>query len=124
MPDPVPPPPLHKWKGGLQPWEVASGWRAQPDQLHPPAGPVAPLPAPPLFNYKVFGGTWLAQSVKHPTSAQVMISRLEGSSLASGSVLTAQSLELASDPVSSPLCPSPARALSLSLSLSPCLQNE
>ena len=35
-------------------------------------------------------GTWVAQSVKHPTSAQVMISRLGGLSPASGSVLTAQ----------------------------------
>ena len=35
----------------------------------------------------------MAQSVKRPTSAQVMISRSVGSSPASGSVLTAQSLE-------------------------------
>ena len=116
MPDPVPPPPQHKWKGGLQPWEAASGRRAQPDQLHPPAGPVAPLPAPPLLNCKVFGGTWLAQSVKHPTSAQVMMSGLEGSSLASGSVLTAQSLEPASDSVSPPLSSPPLHSHSVSLS--------
>ena len=44
--------------------------------------------------------TWVAQSVGHPTSAQVMISRLVGSIPTSGSVLTAQSLEPASDPVS------------------------
>ena len=49
---------------------------------------------------KDFGGAWVAQSVKHPTSAQVMISQLVGSSPASGSVLTAQSLEPASDSVS------------------------
>ena len=35
-------------------------------------------------------GTWVAQSVKHPTSAQVMISRFVGSSPVSGSVLTTQ----------------------------------
>ena len=45
-------------------------------------------------------GTWVAQSVKCPTSAQVMISWLGSSSPASGSVLIAQSLEPASDFVS------------------------
>ena len=45
-------------------------------------------------------GAWVAQSVKL-TSTQVMISRFMGSSPASGSVLTAQSLELAWDFVSS-----------------------
>ena len=42
----------------------------------------------------------MAQSVKHLTSAQVMISLFVGSSPASGSVLIAQSLEPASDSVS------------------------
>ena len=53
-------------------------------------------------------GTWVAQSVKHPTSGQVMISRLVGSSPVSDSVLTAQSLDPASDSVSPSLfalCP-------------------
>ena len=45
-------------------------------------------------------GAWVAQSVERPTSAQVMISRSVSSSPASGSVLTAQSLEPASDSVS------------------------
>ena len=40
------------------------------------------------------GGTWGAQSVGRPTSAQVTISRFVGSSPASGSVLTAHSLSL------------------------------
>ena len=63
-------------------------------------------------------GAWLAQSVKHPTSAQVMISQFMGSSSTLGSVLTAQSLEPALDSVSPSLtAPSPTRALSLSLSL-------
>ena len=61
-------------------------------------------------------GTWVAQSVERPTSAQVVISRFVGSSPASGSVLTAWSLEPASDSVSPALCPSPACTLSLSLS--------
>ena len=61
-------------------------------------------------------GTWVAQSVKHLTSAQVMISRFVSSSPTSGSALTAQSLEPALDSVSRtpPFCPSPAHALSLS----------
>ena len=45
-------------------------------------------------------GAWVAQSVKQPTLAQVMISRLVSSNPTSGSVLTAQSLESASDFVS------------------------
>ena len=45
-------------------------------------------------------GAWGAQSVKRLTSAQVMISWFVSSSPASGSVLTAQSLESASDSVS------------------------
>ena len=42
----------------------------------------------------------MTQSVKCPILAQVMTSQLVRSSLASGSVLTAQSLEPASDSVS------------------------
>ena len=63
-------------------------------------------------------GAWVAQLVKHLPSAQVMISQFVGLSPASGSVLTAQSLEPASDSVSPSLslCSSPAHALSLSLS--------
>ena len=45
-------------------------------------------------------GAWVAQSVNQPTLAQLMISRFMGSSLTSGSVLTAQSLEPASESVS------------------------
>ena len=58
----------------------------------------------------------MARSVKHPTSAQVMISRSVSSSPATGSVLTVQNLEPASDSVSPSLCPSPVHALSLSVS--------
>ena len=59
-------------------------------------------------------GTWVAQLVKHQTSAQVMISRFVNASPASGSVLTAQSLEPVSDFGSPSLCPFPAHGLSLS----------
>ena len=62
-------------------------------------------------------GTWVAQSVKCPTSAQVMISQFVSSSPASDSVLTAQSPEPALDSVSPSLCSSPALTLSLSHSL-------
>ena len=62
-------------------------------------------------------GAWMAQAVKQLTSAQVVISRFVGLSPTSGSVLTAQSLELASDSGSPSLsAPSPL-ILCLSLSL-------
>ena len=68
----------------------------------------------PLF--KSLLGAWVAQSIRHPTLAQVMISLFMGSSPVSGCVPTAQSLEPATDSVSpSLLCPSPACALTLSL---------
>ena len=57
----------------------------------------------------------MAQSAERPTSAQVMISRFVGSSPASGSVLTAQSLEPASESVSPPLSAPPLLVLSLCL---------
>ena len=59
-----------------------------------------------LCNYKKLinncynRGAWVAQSVERPTLAQVVISQLVSSSPASGSVLTARSLEPASDSVS------------------------
>ena len=64
----------------------------------------------------IFWGAWVAQSVKRPTSAQVMISRSMSSSPTSGSVLTAQSLEPASDSVSPSLSDPPPFMLCLSLS--------
>ena len=63
-------------------------------------------------------GAWVAQSVEHPTAAQVMISQLMSSSPAWGSVLTVQSLEPAWDSVSPLLSASPLFMLCLSLSLS------
>ena len=62
-------------------------------------------------------GARVAQSVKHPTSAQVMISRSVSLSPAWGSGLTVQSLEPASDSVF--LClsaPLPLMLISLRLS--------
>ena len=58
-------------------------------------------------------GAWVAQSVKHPTSAQVMISQFVGSSPVSGSVPTARSLQPAPHSVS--------LSLSLPLSCSCCV---
>ena len=49
----------------------------------------------------------MAQSVEHPTSAQVTVSRSVSSSPASGSVLTARSPEPVSDSVSPSLSLSP-----------------
>ena len=65
-------------------------------------------------------GAWVAQSVKRLTSAQVMILWSVSSSPALGSVLTAQSLEPASDSVS----PSLSLTLSRSCSVSVCLKNK
>ena len=65
---------------------------------------------------RFFPGAWVAQSVKHPTWAQIMISWLMSLSSASGSTLTAQSLEPASGSVSLSLSAPPLLALSLSLS--------
>ena len=56
----------------------------------------------------------MAQSVKRPTSAQVMISRFVSWSPTSGSVLTAQSLEPTSDSVSPSLSVLPLLTLCLS----------
>ena len=65
---------------------------------------------------KLMWGTWVAQSVKHLTSAQVMISQSVSSSPVSGSVLTAQSLEPVSDSVSPSLSHPPPFMFCLSLS--------
>ena len=46
-----------------------------------------------------WGRPWVAQLVQRPALAQVTISQFVGSSPSSGSVLTAQSLEPASDSV-------------------------
>ena len=63
-------------------------------------------------------GAWVAQSTERPTSAQVTISWSMSSSPASGSVLTARSLEPASDSLSPSLSAPPPLVLCLSLSLS------
>ena len=60
----------------------------------------------------------MAQSVKSPTLAQVTISQLVTLSPALGSVLTAQSLEPASDSVSPSLSAPPPLMLARSLALS------
>ena len=58
-------------------------------------------------------GTWVAQSVKRPTSAQVTISWFVSSSPASGSGLMAQSLEPATNSVSPSLSAPPPFMLCL-----------
>ena len=63
-----------------------------------------------------YWGTRVAQSVKRPTSSQVMISRSVSSSPESGSVPTAQSLECVSDSVYPSLYDPPLFMLCLSLS--------
>ena len=53
---------------------------------------------------QIYWGSWVAQPVKPPTVAQVMISWFMSLRPTSGSVLTSQSLQPASDSVS-PLLP-------------------
>ena len=53
-----------------------------------------------LLKIEIPWGAWVAQSVKRLTSAQVTISWFVSSSPASGSALTAQSLDLALDSLS------------------------
>ena len=67
---------------------------------------------------KTFGDTWVAQSVKRPTSAQVMISQFLSLSPTLGSVLPAQSPEPPSDSVSPSLSAPPPLVLCL------CLKNK
>ena len=69
-----------------------------------------------LFWKDTYRGAWVAQSVKRPTSARVMISRSVSLSPVSGSVLAAQSLETVSDSVSPSLSAPPLFMLCLSLS--------
>ena len=57
----------------------------------------------------------MAQALKRPAPAQVMISRFVGSSSVSGSVLMAQSLEPASEAGSPSLSAPPLLVLSFSL---------
>ena len=68
-----------------------------------------------LKNYRS-GGAWVAQSIKRPTSAQVLISQFVNSSPPLSSVLTTQSLESASDSVSPSLSAPPQFVLSLYVS--------
>ena len=70
------------------------------------------------LKYIKIWGAWVAQLAERPTSAQVTISQFMGSSPTSGSVLTAQSLEPASDSVSPSLSDPPLFMLSL------CLKNK
>ena len=67
------------------------------------------------ISQKQLRGTWVTQSVKCPTLAQVMITQFMGSSPALGSVLTVQNLEPASDSVSPSLSVPPPHILSLTL---------
>ena len=70
-----------------------------------------------ILKMTISRGAWVAQSVKRPTSVQVMTSQFVNSSPASGSVLTAQSLEPALDSLSPSLSAPPPLMPCLSLSV-------
>ena len=65
------------------------------------------------LEFTIERGAWVAQLVKPPTLAQVMISRFMSSSPTSGSVLTARSLEPASGSASPSLSAPPLLVFSL-----------
>ena len=67
-----------------------------------------------ILKINSFRGAWVAHTVRHLTSAQVMISWLMPSSPTSGSVVTAQNLEPASKSMSPSLSAPPLLALCLS----------
>ena len=68
----------------------------EPSTLYfPPVKAVLLLPHVRDKKMEAYRGTWVAQLIKHLTSAQAMISQSVSSSPTSGSVLTAQSLESA-----------------------------
>ena len=77
--------------------------------------PVPQTAARDLSKMQICRGAWVAHSVGRPTSAQVTILQSVSSRPTSGSVLTAQSLEPASDSMSPSLSASPLFMLSLSL---------
>ena len=79
---------------------------------------------PTWMRVDIHGDTWVAQSVRCPTLAQVMISQFIGLSPALGSVLTAQILEPASDYVFPPLSAPPSLMLCLSLKSKQTLQKK
>ena len=94
-------------------------FKAASSALPPPCEYVCTVPTSPYHSLKILGprGPWLAQLVNQLTLAQVMILRFVGSSPASGSVLTAQCLEPASDSVSPSLSAPPLLMLCLCLSI-------
>ena len=96
----------------------ASGSVLTAQSLEPASDSVSLCPSPArtlsLSKINKHWGAWVAQSVERPTSAQIMISRFLSSSPASGSVLTAQSLEPAWDSVSPLLSDPPLLMLCLS----------
>ena len=78
------------------------------------AFPLLSLSLPKYINKNIFKkiwGTWVAQLVKHLTLAQVMISWFMSSSPVSGSGMSAQSLDPASDSMSSCLSAPPSLTL-------------
>ena len=105
-------------------WSPTSGSVLTAQSLEPALRSVSPslsfCPSPThtlsLSKINIYRGAWVVQSVKRPTSAQVMISWSVSSSPMSGSGLMAQSLEPVSDSVSPSLSAPPPFMHCLSLS--------
>ena len=92
---------LEDGKGGGERGTPGDPRFCQPSSLSPSLPPSS-LPSCNIKNFFRWG-SWVAQSVKGLTSARVMILQFVSSSPVSGSALTAQSLEPASDSGSPPL---------------------
>ena len=86
---------------GRQHWH----WPHEMDQGVMAAGPYSPIcQSQEKHKTPEAWGTWVAQSVECPTSAQVMISQFVSSSPTSGCLLSAQSpLQILCPPLSVPL---------------------
>ena len=81
-------------------WLCTDGMEPAWDSLSPSLSDPPPLALSLSKSRNKHRGAWVAQLVELPTSAQVMISQSVGLCPTSGSVLTAWSLEPASDSVS------------------------
>ena len=98
--------------------------RPQPNRSQFTLKKIISIKQPEDLKITMYKGAWVAQPVNHLTSAQVMISQLMSSSPTWGSVLTARSLEPASDSVSPSLSAPLPLVLCLSLTkINKCKKN-
>ena len=98
------------------PLRTVATMRGAPQALTGPWGGLETISVVSRSKWEAQRGTWVAPSVEHLTSAQVLIARFVSSSPTSDSVLTAQSLEPVLDSVSPTLSAPSLLTLCLCLS--------